>query len=182
MQRPKKGEYAPYYETYTKQVPPRLSAKSLLNSTMRESRSLFGAIPEAQGNWRYAPGKWSVKEMLVHLIDTERVFAYRILSFMRGDRIALPGFHQELWMEQSNAESRTIKDLLKEWKAVRDNTLFLLAQITEEQSRFVGTASNWQVTPRAMFFIIIGHHMHHLKVFREQYLPGVSPASSLPKE
>ncbi len=108
--------------------------------------------------------------MLIHLIDTERVFAYRILSFMRGDRIALPGFNQDVWMEQSNVAGRTINDLWKEWKTVRENTLFLLAQCSEEQSLFIGTASNWKVSVRAYFFIIIGHHLHHLQILRERYL------------
>ncbi|MDX2135241.1 MAG: DinB family protein [Saprospiraceae bacterium] len=173
MQRPKKSEYAPFFETYIRQLPPRLAARTLLTQTMKEARALFGSIPEEKGDHAYAPGKWTVKGLLVHLIDSERVFAYRILTFMRGDRIALPGFHQDLWMEQSNAANRTIKDLLREWKAVRDNTLFLLDQITDEQSVFPGTASNWKTTPRALFYIIAGHQLHHHKVFRELYLPAL---------
>lgn len=173
MQRPKKDEYAPHFQHYIAYIPPRLAVRTLLTRTMKEAKELFGQMPEEKGDWAYEPGKWTTKELMVHLIDTERVFAYRILTFMRGDRIALPGFHQDLWMEQSNAAHRNIKDLLKEWKTVRDNTLFLLEQITEEQSRFVGTAGNWKATPRALFFIIAGHQLHHHQVFREKYLPQI---------
>ena len=105
----------------------------------------------------------------MHIIDTERVFAYRTLSFMRADRIGLPGFNQDFWMEQVDVSNRTIKDLLKEWKAVRDNTIFLCQQCTEEQSKFVGIASNWKVSVRAYFLIIIGHHLHHQNMLNERY-------------
>ena len=110
----------------------------------------------------------------MHMIDTERVFSYRLLSFMRGDRIALPGFNQDFWMEQVFVKDRSIKDLMKEWKAVRDNTLFLLEQCTEEQSKFIGTASNWKVSVRAYFYIIAGHQYHHMGVLRAMYLPAFS--------
>jgi hypothetical protein len=89
---------------------------------------------------------------------------------MRGDHIGLPGFNQDFWMEQVDVSGRTTDDLLKEWKAVRDNTIFLCQQCTEKQSLFCGTASNWKVSVRAYFFIIIGHHLHHIGVLRERYL------------
>lgn len=170
MKRPKKGEYAPFHETYLKVLPARGTAKSLLNKTFREIRQLLAGLPEERGNYAYEPGKWTIKQVLIHLIDSERVFAYRILSFMRGDRIALPGFNQDVWMEGADVSQRSTADLLKEWKVVRDNTLWLLEQCTEEQSRIVGTASGWKVTPRALFFVIIGHHIHHINVIKDKYL------------
>lgn len=170
MKRPKKGEYAPFHETYLKVVPARGTAQSLLKKTFKEIQQLLAGLPEEMGDYAYAPGKWTIKQMLIHLIDAERVFAYRTLSFMRGDRIALPGFNQDIWMEDVDASKRSMKDLLKEWKVVRDNTLFLLAQCTEEQSKFLGTASGWKMTPRALFFVIIGHQIHHMNVLKERYL------------
>jgi len=170
MKRPKKGEYAPFHESYLRNLPPRGTVKSLLKKTSRDTQLLLATLSPEQGDYSYAPGKWTIKQMLIHLIDTERVFAYRILSFMRGDRIALPGFNQDVWMEQCAVSARTIKDLWKEWKTVRDNTLALLAQCTEEQSLFMGNASNWKVSVRAYFFIIIGHHLHHLQILRKHYL------------
>ncbi len=171
MQRPKKGEYAPFHEPYLHALPPRGTAQSLLKKSMRDTQQLLTGLSPEQGDHAYAPDKWTIKQVLIHMIDAERVFAYRTMSFMRADRIALPGFNQDVWMEQADVSGRTVKDLLKEWKVVRDNTLFLLVQCTEEQSKFVGTASNWPVSVRAYFFIIAGHHLHHLHILRERYLP-----------
>ncbi len=170
MKRPKKGEYAPFHETYLKVVPSRGTAQSLLRKTFKEIRQLLADLPEEMGDFAYAPDKWTIKEMLMHMIDSERVFSYRLLSFMRGDRIALPGFNQDIWMEEVDVSKRTIRDLLKEWKVVRDNTLFLLAQCTEQQAQFIGTASGWKVTPRALFYVIIGHQIHHMNVLKDKYL------------
>lgn len=170
MKRPKKDEYALFHAVYLSELPTRGSALALLRNTFRESLELLGKLPETAGDFRYAPEKWSIKQVIMHLIDFERVFAYRILSFIRADRIGLPGFNQDFWMEEVDVSNRTIKDLLKEWKAVRDNTLFLLKQCTEAQSAFAGTASGWKVTPRALFYIIAGHQIHHINVLREQYL------------
>ncbi|MEO6758133.1 MAG: DinB family protein [Saprospiraceae bacterium] len=173
MHRPKKGEYAPFHETYLQHLPPRGTAQSLLKKTMRDTQQLLAGLTPEQAEQSYAPGKWTIKQMVIHLIDTERVFAYRTLSFLRGDRIALPGFNQDVWMEQADVSGRTLRDLLKEWKAVRDNTLFLLAQCSEEQSQFTGVASNWRASVRAYFFIIIGHHLHHLQILRDKYLSTI---------
>ncbi len=170
MKRPKKGEFAPFHENYLKHVPSRGTAKSLLKSTFRDAQKLLNSLPPEMADHRYEPGKWTIKQMLMHMIDTERVFSYRLLSFMRGDRIALPGFNQDIWMEEVDVSRRSIKDLLKEWKAVRDNTLFLHDQCSEEQSKFTGMASNWKVSVRAYFFIIVGHQLHHMAVLREKYL------------
>ncbi|MBK7939979.1 MAG: DinB family protein [Lewinellaceae bacterium] len=182
MKRPKKGEFAPFHETYLKLLPPRGTAQSLLKKTFREARQLLLGLQEEQGNYTYEPGKWTIKQMLMHLIDSERVFSYRILSFIRGDRIALPGFNQDIWMEEVNVSERTIKDMLLEWKVVRDNTLFLLSQCTEEQSKFIGTASGWKVTPRALFYVIIGHQIHHMNILREKYLYISWKPSAVPQE
>lgn len=134
------------------------------------TKKRLSALSPEQGDYAYAPGKWTIKQMLMHLIDTERVFAYRTLSFMRADRIPLPGFNQDHWMEQVDVSDRTVQSLLKEWEAVRRNTLFLLQQCTLQQSIFMGTASNWKVSVRAYFYIIAGHHYHHLQILEERYL------------
>ncbi len=170
MKRPRKGEFAPFHDNYLKQVPARGTAKSLLKSSFRDIQKMLGSLPEEMGDHTYEPGKWTIKQLILHMIDTERVFSYRIVSFMRGDRIPLPGFNQDIWMEQVDVSNRSIKDLFKEWKAVRDNTLFLLQQCSEEQSKFIGKASNWDTSVRAFFFIIVGHQLHHVAVLRERYL------------
>jgi DinB superfamily len=175
MKRPKKGEYAPFHETYLSAVPPRGTILSHLKKSFKETQLLLSGLPEEMGDFAYESGKWTIKQMLMHIIDTERVFSYRTLSFMRADRIGLPGFNQDFWMEQVDVSNRTIKDLLKEWKAVRDNTIFLCQQCSEEQSTFVGIASNWKVSVRAYFYIMIGHHLHHVGVLKERYLVANNP-------
>ncbi len=170
MKRPKKDEYAPSHNAYIQALPARGTALTLLKSTWKETIELFGSMPEEQGDFTYEPGKWTNKQLLIHMIDTERVFAFRLFWFMRGDRAPLPGFNQDFWMEYADVSNRTIKDLLKEFKLVRDHTLLLLKYCSEEQSKQVGTASNAQVSVRAYFYLIAGHHIHHLKVYRERYL------------
>lgn len=169
MKRPRKNEYAPFHLTYIGALPPRGTAQSLLRKTWKETVDLFGSLPEERGDYAYEAGKWTIKQLLIHMIDTERVFAFRILWFMRGDRAPQPGFNQDFWMENADVSGRTIRDLLKEWKAVRDNTLNLLKQCSDAQSLQMGTASNWQVSVRAMFYITVGHHIHHLNIYRERY-------------
>lgn len=171
MKRPKKGEYAPFHERYLAMVPKRGTVLQLLKKSFKETQQLLDKASPEQADFAYAPGKWTLKQLLMHLIDTERVFAFRILSFMRADRIGLPGFNQDFWMEQVDVSQRSVRDLLKEWKNVRDNTIYLCLQCTEEQSRFIGTASNWKSSVRAYFFIVIGHHLHHLHIIREHYIP-----------
>ena len=170
MKRPKKDEFASFYQGYLNALPPRGTVQGLLKKTFKESQQLLGSLPEEKGNHAYEPGKWTIKQMLIHIIDAERVFAFRVLWGIRGDRAPLPGFNQEFWMEESKVDERSIKDLLKEWKSVRDNTLMLAAQCSEEQSKFLIKASNWKVSVRALFFIIIGHQLHHMNVLRERYL------------
>jgi len=170
MKRPKKGEFAQFYEAYLQAVPSRGTPQSLLKKTFKEAQQLLGSLPESMGDHTYEPGKWSIRQVLIHLIDAERVFAFRAIWGMRGDRAPLPGFNQDFWMEAARVDERSIKDLLKEWKTVRENTLILVAQCTEEQSQFLVTASNWKVSVRALFFIIIGHQLHHMRVLQTQYL------------
>lgn len=170
MKRPKKGEFAAFYEGYLSQVPPRGTVQILLKRTLKETLKLLGSLPEDMGDHAYEPGKWTIKQLLIHMIDAERVFAFRALWGMRADRSALPGFNQDFWMAEANVNDRTIKNLLKEMKTVREGTLALAAQCSEDQSKHLITASNWQVSVRALFFIIVGHHIHHINILRERYL------------
>ncbi len=174
MKRPKKDEYAPFHATYINVLPARGTAQSLLKQTMKETQALFGGLSEAQGEYAYADGKWTIKQMLIHMIDTERVFAFRAFWFMRGDRAPLPGFNQDFWMEHADVSQRTIKDLLKEFKLVREHTLTLLRHCTEEQSKQKGTASGHTFSVRAYFYIMAGHHTHHMNVYKSLYLNGLA--------
>jgi uncharacterized damage-inducible protein DinB len=127
-------------------------------------------IPMDKFDYRYAEGKWTIKDIIQHIIDTERIFAYRALRISRNDATALPGFEENDYVANTDANNRNIQDLLAELSAVRHANLFLFRSFSEEQLKRVGTASNASVSVRAIGFILIGHQKHHLKVFQERYL------------
>jgi hypothetical protein len=167
--RPDPSEYAPDYAGYIAGVPDG-DLLSTLERQLRESRAALAGLPEVRGDFAYAPGKWTVKEVLGHVADAERVFAYRALSFARGERAALPGFDEKAWTPASGAATRTVRDLLEELGAVRASTLALLRHLPAEAPLRRGTANGREVTVRALAWIIAGHERHHLRVLRERYL------------
>ncbi|MFV5696395.1 DinB family protein [Flavobacterium sp. LB3P122] len=127
-------------------------------------------IPMDKFDYRYAEGKWTIKDIIQHIIDTERIFGYRALRISRNDKTALPGFEENDYVDNTNANGRNIQDLLAELSAVRHSNLFLFKSFSEEQLKRIGTASNNEISVRAIGFIIIGHQKHHQKVFQERYL------------
>ncbi|MFH6991414.1 DinB family protein [Flavobacterium sp. FlaQc-48] len=127
-------------------------------------------IPLDKFDYRYAEGKWTIKDIVQHLIDSERIFAYRALRFSRNDKTALPGFEENDYADNTNANGRSIQELLTELSAVRHSTLLFFKSLTEEQIKRIGTASTHQLSVRALGFVIIGHQKHHQKVFQERYL------------
>ena len=167
--RPEAGEYAPYYEKYVS-----LSRDGDVIETLErqaaETLALLGGLPEERGASRYEPGKWSVKELFGHVIDGERVFAYRALRIARGDRTPLPGFEQDDYVAHGRFDARTLRDLCDEYEHVRHATLALLRSFDAEAWRRTGTASDNPVSVRALAHIIAGHEAHHLRILRERYL------------
>ena len=169
MPRPSATEYAPYYQTYINYT----SGKdySILvqqyNERIIES---WNAIPLEKINYAYAEDKWTIKQMFQHVIDTERIFAYRALRFARNDKTELPGFEENSYVDEANANKRSIQDLLTELLVVRQASLSLFKSFSEEQLLRKGIASNNPMSVRALGFIIIGHQNHHQKVFEERYL------------
>lgn len=127
-------------------------------------------IPMDKFDYRYAEGKWTIKDIIQHIIDAERIFAYRALRISRNDKTPLSGFEENDYVDNTNANDRSIQDLLTEFSAVRQSTLFLFKSFSEEQLKRMGIASNAAVSVRAIGFIIIGHLKHHQKVFEERYL------------
>ena len=167
--RPDSSEYSPYYASYVAKVPDGDLLRTL-EANIEETMSLLTAVPEAKGNFTYAPGKWTLKEVVGHLSDAERVFSYRALRIARGDTIPLPGFDQQAWAPNAAANSRTLADLLGELRVVRASTLALLRHLPPESVGRVGTASDTPVSVRALAWIIAGHERHHLGIIRERYL------------
>ncbi|MFD1468697.1 alpha/beta hydrolase-fold protein [Hymenobacter caeli] len=171
--RPVAGDYLPYYQGYLDQVPAGTDPLQALRTQAEEVRAAFGPLSEAQAVTPYAPGKWTPKELLLHLVDTERIFTYRALRFARGDAQDLPGFEQDDYVAQSGANARSVASLLAEYAAVRAATLALFDALAEEQLDRRGTANGGPVTVRALLYVLPGHEHHHLHIFRERYLPAL---------
>ena len=127
-------------------------------------------IPMDKFDYRYAEGKWTIKEIIQHIIDTERIFAYRALRISRNDKTPLPGFDENEYIDNTTANDRGLQDLLTEFSAVRHSNIFLFKSLSVEQLERTGIASNAGISVRAIGFIMIGHQKHHQKVFEERYL------------
>ena len=127
-------------------------------------------IPMDKFDYSYAEGKWTIKEIIQHVIDTERIFAYRALRISRNDKTPLPGFEENDYAVNTDAKSRSIQDLLTEFSAVRHSNLLMFKSFSDEQLARIGTASENTISVRAIGFILIGHQKHHQKVFEERYL------------
>lgn len=169
MNRPEAAEYAPYYDKYISLI----DATSLmprLETQPTQLREIFDGVSEDRGLHRYEPGKWTIKESLSHLIDAERIFAYRALRISRGDVTPIEGFEQDGYIENSNANNRTFANMLDEFEHQRKANLLLVDNLTDEASQRMGTASDNPVSVRALAYMMAGHVEHHLKIFRDKYL------------
>ena len=168
-ERPAASEHAPFYGGYVEQVPDGSIAPTL-EAQRGEMASLLRGIREERALHRYEPGKWSVKEVVGHMIDAERVFAVRALAFSRADRQPLFGMEQDEWVAAAGFDRQPFADLTDELDSVRRATQTLVRGLDDEQWLRRGTASGCEFTVRATFWIIAGHAHHHLKVLRERYL------------
>ena len=168
-ERPGADEHAPYYSTYVAGAPGG-DVVTALERQAGDVATLLTGIPESRGAHRYAEGKWSIKELVGHVTDSERVFAYRLLRFARGDTTALPSFDENLIAKGSEADARTLVDLAEEFAAVRRATVTLVRPMQDAQMMRRGTASGKEVSARALAWIIAGHAQHHIGVLRERYL------------
>ncbi|MBC6698660.1 DinB family protein [Hymenobacter sp. BT190] len=169
---PAATEYAPFYHTYVRLIAGEPLAA--LRAQPQELRRLLASLTEEQALLRYAPGKWSIKESLVHMVDTERIFAYRALRIVRGDNTPLPGFEQDDYVPASGADARPLADILHEYDTVRAASLSLLESVTAETVSRQGTASGQPVSVRALAYILAGHEAHHLHILQERYLPQLA--------
>ncbi len=169
MNRPETPEFDPYYSTYISLVEGN-NVLPVLEAHGSEMRSQFSGVPEEKGTFAYAPGKWTVKEVLSHLIDGERIFAYRILRISRGDVTPIEGFEQDGYIENSNANNRPFAELIEEFDLQRRSNLLLLNNLSDEASRRMGTASGLPVSARALTYIMAGHVTHHMRILNERYL------------
>jgi uncharacterized damage-inducible protein DinB len=169
--RPGPDEYEKYYASYVANVTED-DVVAALESQARDTAALLARVGDEKASYRYAPEKWSVKQVVGHFIDAERVFAYRALAIGRGESKSLPGFDEQEYVKTASFESRSLASLAEEYAATRKATVAMLRQLPDEAWTRKGIANNAGVSVRALAHITLGHERHHLKVLRDRY--GVS--------
>jgi len=169
IDRPLEGEYSPHYAGYVHGVPAG-DVIAILEEQGRDLAGVLHGVTDEKAMFRPAPGKWSLKEVVGHVTDGERVFSYRTMRIARGDNTPLPSFDQDAFVLAAHFDRRSIGDLADEFAAVRAATVALLRSLTPDECRRAGTASNASVTVRALAYIIAGHERHHARAIRELYL------------
>jgi hypothetical protein len=167
--KPGAGEYAPYYEKYVSLVPEGDIVETLSKQS-GETLALLRSIPEERAGHAYEPGKWSIRQLVGHVIDTERIFAYRALAIARGERASLPGMEQDEYMEHASFDGRTLESLCEEFAHVRRANVLMMRGFDADAWARRGVASDNEVTVLALAHIIAGHELHHVNVLRARYL------------
>ena len=165
--KPQAEEHAEYYARYIKLVGD--DALSALRAQSASMPRLLSGLSEAQAMHRYAPGKWSVKEVVGHMIDGERVFSYRALRVARADTTPLPGFDENAWVPAAHFDRRPMPDLVADYQTVRAATVALFSSFEEEALVRMGTANDQPISVRALAHMIAGHELHHVAILRERY-------------
>jgi uncharacterized damage-inducible protein DinB len=169
--RPDLENVPPFYRRYVDHVKDQDMLEALQQSG-EVMQLLLKTIPEAQGEYRYAAGKWSIKELLCHLMDAERIFCYRALRFGRNDTTPLPGFEENDYAPQANAHSRSVSDLAAEMQRLRLTTIDLFKSFTGEMLKRSGSANGTPMSVLTLGYVIAGHEHHHRNVLKERYLSG----------
>lgn len=170
-ERPGNDEYASFFGNYVTLVPEG-DLLDILQRQQEETLGVLEGLSEEQGNYRYAEGKWSLKEVFGHVTDNERIMSYRLLRIARGDTTPLPGYDQDVLVPGACFDLFPLRQLAEDYAAVRRATLTLLRGLTDEAWLRKGTASNHTVSARALACVICGHELHHLRIIRERYLKG----------
>jgi hypothetical protein len=169
MNRPETYEFDPYYNTYISLVEGN-NVLPILDAQPAELRTILSNVAEEKGAFAYAAGKWTIKEVLSHLIDGERMFAYRILRISRGDATPIEGFEQDGYIENCNANNRSFEELLEEFDLQRRSNMLMLKNLSDEAAQRTGTASGLSISVRALVYIMAGHVRHHIRILNDLYL------------
>jgi uncharacterized damage-inducible protein DinB len=170
IEKPEEGEYAPYAIMYIGLLPDDGLVLKYLGDNLRATKDFILSLPEEKLTFRYAEGKWTIKEILVHIVDDERIYAYRALRFARNDKTELPGFEQDAFAAYSGANGRDVKDILKEFARVRRATISLFEGLDREALLRAGVADGKVMSVRAAAYHIAGHEMRHINIIKERYL------------
>lgn len=171
LQRPSPADYPSFFSPYIEKVPDG-AILDLMDEQTEELGRFFGRLTPEQADYRYAPGKWSVKEILGHLIDGERIFAYRALRFARNDSTDLPGFDQDPYVVAGRFSARSMQSLLDEFLPLRRSDTVLFRSLSEDELNRSGTIDGRSITVHALTYILVGHILHHTEVLREKYRLG----------
>jgi uncharacterized damage-inducible protein DinB len=169
INRPEEGEYLPYYGRYISMVSDG-NIVTVLSEQLDETLALLRTIPESEGGLRYAPGKWSIRELVGHVIDTERIFAYRALRFARNDETPLAGYEENEYISNASFDDYPLDELAAELKSVRESTIFFFKHLDQAAWQRRGLANESEVSVRALAYIIAGHELHHREILRDRYL------------
>ncbi len=169
IDRPDSSEHAPNFEKYIALVPDG-DIVEIVASQIEDTARLLSGVGEAKALYRYAPGKWSLKEVVGHLADTERVLSYRALRFSRNDQTPLAGFDENVFVAHASFDARPLADLVEEFRHVRQATVALFCRMTPEMAARRGVANQNEVTVRALAYIIAGHERHHVAIIKDRYL------------
>ncbi|MES2772880.1 MAG: DinB family protein [Bacteroidota bacterium] len=167
--RPSTSDYGVFYQTYIDYTTSE-DLQQLLQESFTQINSFMDSIPVEKADYAYAEGKWTLKELLQHCIDTERIMVYRALCIARGEKQSLPGFDENSYAAASNANIRTWEGLVEEMQLVRKSTILMFDSFNEEQLQQRGSANNHPITCNALGFIIAGHFLHHERIVKERYL------------
>jgi hypothetical protein len=166
---PSKGEYPPYYETYISKLGDQ-SFSTIIQSQIKDLKAFFVSKPEGWANEPYAPGKWKPKEVLGHLLDTERIMTFRALCIARGEKKLLPGFDQDPYVIQGQFNTVSLDDLLADFEMQRQAILTMVRTFPEASFEEIGSANGNPMSTRALLWIIPGHFMHHFQVLQQHYV------------
>lgn len=173
IDKPQEGEYAPYAIVYINLVPDDQRVLQHLQDNFSVVQALVSYLSDEQLHYSYAPGKWTIKEVLVHMIDTERIFAYRALRIARNDKTPLPGFEENDYAPESKANNRDIVSIMEEYEAVRKATIALFNSFEVDMLTRTASVNGNAVSVRALANMIVGHELHHINVMKERYLSSV---------
>ena len=169
MNRPESSEYAPFYANYVAQIPQQNGLLALIESGLMLSK-LLKSIPSEKATYRYAPGKWSINEVVQHLIDAEVIFTYRALRIARGDKTPLAGFDENVYAPNAFADDKKLAELILLFEQIRKSSELVFSSFDVSTHENIGTASNFPVSVRALCYITAGHTLHHATVIKERYL------------
>ena len=170
---PTTEEYAPFYSDYIERAKAKGDVIAALPKQLDDIKSALGNLSDKQARFRNGPEEWSIKEIVSHLIDTERVFSYRLLRISRNDKTPLPGFEQGDFVREAGADELAFDDLLNEFEYLRRANMLAIKNISEEAAARVGSASGVAVSAKALIFMLVGHVEHHMESMKEKYLPFV---------